>query len=313
MRARLAPSPTGLLHLGNAWSFLLAWLMCRKNNGQLILRIEDIDPERSRQEFCEAIYQDLSWLGLGWDEGPYFQSQRLDIYSQIISEFKSRNIIYPCYCTRKELRSLAGAPQVGDFGAAYSGICRNLSTAQRLNLEQARTNFSLRLRCPDSVYTFTDLIQGMQSATLSECGGDFALCRSDGVFAYQLAVSVDDALMKVTQVVRGADILGSTFRQLALFEFLNLPAPDYAHIPLICDWQGKRLAKRHQSLSLQALRENGIKPEAIIGYLAFKGGLLNICKPLSANELLNSFNIHAIAKTDILLDEDFFNILQFLA
>ena len=298
---RLAPSPTGLLHLGNAWSFLLAWLAARSRSGTVILRQEDIDPARSRQEWMDNIERDLHWLGLDWDEGPnaggshgpYQQSLCGERYLAAIDDLTSRGLVYPCYCTRKELRELAGAPHgahdgLSDAGAAYPGTCRSLTEEQRAEKEAAGRRASLRLLCPDGEdgrLHFDDLILGPQSMTLTECGGDFALRRSDGVWAYQLAVVADDIAMGVTQIVRGEDILLSTPRQLLLYRLLGHDAPAFAHIPLLHDAQGERLAKRHKSLSLAQLRDMGCRPERIVGWLATLAGLNEDAVPLSPRAL----------------------------
>lgn len=292
---RFAPSPTGLLHLGNAWSFLLAWLAARAEGGRIILRHEDIDPARSRQTWMEAIERDLLWLGLDWDEGPhregphapYLQSRCSAFYEQALDTLKARGLVYPCYCTRKELRLLAGAPHgaadgLGDAGAAYPGTCRHLTEAERARKEAEGRRAALRLLCPDDgEERFSDLVLGPQAISLHSCGGDFALRRSDGVWAYQLAVVVDDMRMGVTQVVRGEDILLSTPRQLLLYRLLGGTPPAFAHIPLLHDEQGERLAKRHQSLSLAALREAGCRPQAIVGCLARLAGLQEHDRPVS--------------------------------
>ena len=295
---RFAPSPTGLLHLGNAWSFLLAWLAAKAEGGRVILRHEDIDPARSRQEWMDAIERDLLWLGLTWDEGPetgphapYRQSLCSPLYEKALEELKAQGRIYPCYCTRKELRMLAGAPHgaadgLGDAGAAYPGTCRHLSAEERTKKEAEGRRPALRLLCPDdAVETFHDLVLGPQRITLQNCGGDFALRRSDGVWAYQLAVVVDDMRMGVTQVVRGEDILLSTPRQLLLYRLLGGTPPDFAHIPLLHDREGERLAKRHQSLSLAALRDRGYRPEEIVGFLARLAGLQENGAPITAAAL----------------------------
>lgn len=309
---RLAPSPTGYLHLGNAWAFLLAWLAARAAQGRIILRIEDIDPDRSRSHFADALIHDLHWLGLDWDEGPdkpsphtspafYVQSQRLPLYSAALETLSRAGYIYPCYCTRKELRSLASAPHVDDAGAPYPNICRNLPPAQRAAKEQAARKAgrgsTLRLRCPEGAdFTFNDAVQGPQHISLKDCGGDFALRRSDGIIAYQLAVVVDDALMNVTQVVRGDDIRISTPRQMLLCHMLGYTPPRYAHLPLLCDHNGERLAKRHASLSLGALRECGIAPQAIVGYLAHKAGLIPRPVPCQPQALSAHFSFAALPR-----------------
>ena len=305
---RLAPSPSGYLHLGNAWAFFLAWLSVRTVGGRIVLRLEDLDPQRSKPEFALAILEDLAWLGLDWDEGwtpdassPYAQSNREKFYADALSSLG--DLVYPCYCTRKELRELAAAPQiegragpyshlrswVGDEGAPYPGVCRRLSLAERSAREAAGAKPCLRLDSSRlELIEFTDAIRGRLCVKMSESGGDFALRRSDGVWAYQLAVVLDDAAMGVTQVVRGEDILSSTVRQVYLQRIMNLPTPEYVHLPLLHDAQGDRLAKRQASLSLRALREGGIRPEAVIGWLAALAGLQESPRQLGALELLSN-------------------------
>lgn len=330
---RLAPSPTGLLHLGNAWSFLLAWLAARQEGGRVVLRMEDIDPDRSRPEWTAAILDDLAWLGLDWDEGPvslreattdktrevgphapYEQSRSGFWYEAAFRRLEKAGLIYPCYCTRKELRTLAGAPHgysslhggaaadgAGDIGAPYSGVCRNLTPEERRAREESGRRSSWRLACPAGAEeAFDDAVLGPQRLSLDECGGDFPLRRSDGVWSYQLAVTVDDGRMGVTQVVRGEDILPSTPRQLLLFRLLGGPdcrPPSYAHVPLLHDEMGERLAKRHQSLSLRALREAGVRPEAVTGWLAGLspaggGGWAGNGDPAGPRELLDRLRRH---------------------
>lgn len=307
-RGRLAPSPTGLLHLGNAWSFLLAWLAARVEGGRVVLRMEDIDPARSRREWARAICDDLRWLGLDWDEGPaedaphgddadggekglfgpYAQSRRNALYEQAFAGLERAGLVYPCYCTRKELRDLAGAPHgaadgLGAAGAAYPGTCRKLSPAQRREQEKNGRRAAWRLACPEGGgVMFHDAVLGPQYFTLDACGGDFALRRSDGVWAYQLAVVVDDARMGITQVVRGEDIVWSTPRQLLLFHLLGARPPAYAHVPLLYDAAGERLAKRHRSLALRALRDAGVRPENVVGWLARVAGLTGSAAPATA-------------------------------
>ncbi len=305
---RLAPSPTGLLHLGNAWSFLWAWLWAkssRHTQGCVLLRMEDIDPQRARKEYAATIEDDLRWLGLHWDGPVLYQSQRVEKYHTILHDLQKKDWVYPCYCTRKELRSLAGAPHVEDSGAPYPGLCATLSQAERAMKESAGRKGAWRLRCgaspKDMLHAqqatvekkvcFHDILYGEQCFSLQDIGGDFALCRSDGVVAYQLAVVVDDAAQGVTQVVRGSDILVSTPRQLYLQEILGLPTPQYAHVPLLLDDEGQRLAKRHSSLSLQALRAAAVPPERIIGLLAHLAGYVkkSALKPIYLKELQEDF------------------------
>lgn len=313
---RLAPSPTGYMHLGNAWAFLAAWLGSRSAGGRLLLRMEDIDPQRSKKIYEDALIEDLAWLGLDWDAapdgGPYRQSERLDTYKAALDKLALNGSAYPCFCTRKELRSLAGAPQ-GDelFEPVYPGFCRELSLAER----QARMGdgraFSWRMRFPaDKARAFSridDLILGTQTIPDNQLGGDFALCRSDGVYAYQLAVVLDDIGMGVNQVIRGEDILGSTPRQMYLYSVFGAEAPQYGHLPLLLDQHGERLAKRHASLSVRGLREAGVKAESIIGWLAAWSGLRLRIEPASAVELLDGFDFKHIRNRVERLSE---NIVQ---
>ena len=246
LRGRFAPSPTGLAHLGNAWSFLLAWLAARQAGGEILLRMEDLDLERCSPVYMQLLMSDMRWLGLDWDEGPtperelaaYHQSNRFPLYEEALQMLVSRGLAYPCFCSRKDVRSMASAPHVGDAGAAYPGTCRGLHPAEAARRIAKGERFSWRFRSTDRVYRFADGLYGLQERALADCGGDFSLRRSDGVFSYQLAVSVDDALMGVTQVVRGRDILPSTPRQLALLDALGLEAPSYVHIPLLLDAEG---------------------------------------------------------------------------
>lgn len=301
MVGRLAPSPTGHLHLGNAWAFLCAWLDCRQAGGRLVLRFEDIDPERSSVAFMAEHTHDLRWLGLHWDGDTLTQSTRGAAYEAALNQLQIQGRLYPCYCTRKELRaelqSLAGAPHVDDRGAPYAGTCRQLSAKDCAVREAAGRKPCVRLDTRNlPPEPFTDVVCGLQNMTLEACGGDFALRRSDGVFAYQLAVVVDDAHMGVTRVVRGNDILCSTPRQLALLRLLGHTPPTYAHIPLLTDAQGERLAKRHAALSLRYLQETGVAPERVLGLLAFKAGFLPQPKPVRVEELIPIFSLNRLGQ-----------------
>lgn len=312
IRGRLAPSPTGYLHLGNAWAFLLAWLSARATGGTIVLRMEDIDPERSQPEYHTAILEDLSWLGLDWDYGPnadpklgpYSQSERGDIYAAILELLDKAGLTYPCFCSRKELRMLATAPHIGDTGAPYPGTCRNLTQEQCEERLACGRHACVRLRCSQEPITFIDAIQGAQHFLLSQCGGDFALRRSDGVVAYQLAVTADDALMGITQVVRGRDILPSTPRQIALLQILGYTPPQYAHLPLLLDAQGDRMAKRHKSIALRALRRMGAEPQRVIGLLGHKAGILAQRQPALPQDLLPAFDVANLPTKDICITNE---------
>jgi glutamyl-tRNA synthetase len=317
VRGRLAPSPTGHMHLGNAWAFLLAWLAARAAGGAVVLRLEDIDPERSRPEFAAGILRDLRWLGLDWDEGPdlggplgpYEQSARLTRYAAAIEALERAGRVYPCFCTRRELRSLASAPHADDGSPVYPGTCLRLGPAEReAHLRQGRKP-ALRLSCGQGESAFQDLVAGPQRFSLAECGGDFALRRSDGVVAYQLAVVLDDMAMGITQVVRGVDILASTPRQLLLYDLFGAPPPEHAHLPLVLDHEGERLAKRHNALTLSALREAGVAAPAITGYLAWRAGLLDAPRRVDPRGLVAGFDIQSIPRAPVRLPADILGVL----
>lgn len=307
---RFAPSPTGYMHLGNAWSFLLNWLALRSASGHILLRMDDIDPQRSREHYAKAIIEDLEWLDLDWDAwddpasmgGMCVQSQNLDHYGQAVKSLESSNLVYPCFCTRGELRSLANAPHVGDIGAPYPGTCRDLSQEQRAEKIRGGKAACLRLRCPEGAVKFTDILQGTQCFSPLDFGGDFALKRSDGVFAYQLATVVDDARMGVNLVLRGRDLLSSTPRQLLLYHLLGHKAPAFAHLPLLLDANGERLAKRHASLSLRSLRARGITNRQLIGELAWRAGILPEAEPCLPRDLLPLFKLESLPRQDIICD-----------
>ncbi|MBD5538933.1 MAG: tRNA glutamyl-Q(34) synthetase GluQRS [Desulfovibrio sp.] len=317
---RLAPSPTGLLHLGNAWAFLLAWLSARSRGGRVLLRIEDLDPQRSRDAYATAILDDLAWLGLDWDAGPdtapqgsgalpdatpLVQSLRGPVYARALARLTAAGLTYPCFCSRKDLRQLASAPHPGEEEAARADPCRALGAEERSRLLARGRHAALRLRCPPDAVAFDDAVMGPQRYTPEGFGGDFALRRSDGVVAYQLAVAVDDGLMGVTEVVRGRDLLPSTPRQLLVMRYLGLSSPRYAHIPLLLDAGGERLAKRHASLSLATLRARGVEPARITGYLAGLAGINPGGAPAHPRELVARFSLNTLPRTDMrVMEED---------
>lgn len=296
---RLAPSPTGLAHLGNAWSFLICWLAGRARKGKVFLRIDDIDPDRSRQEYVEAMLADLSWLGLDWDGEIIRQSGRTELYAEAMRNLERRGLVFACFCTRKELRSIAGAPHGEDGGFAYPGTCLKLHPADAARLIKGGRAHATRLQCPSEPIEFCDLVYGRQVFRLEEYGGHFAIQRSDGVWAYQLANVVDDALMGVNLVIRGRDLLSSTPRQLILQKYLGYPQPQYAHLPLLLDAAGGRLAKRHSSLSLAALRETGVTPEEIVGELARLARINPSGKKGKPGDFLYDFDLRKLPGEDI--------------
>jgi glutamyl-tRNA synthetase len=297
IRGRYAPSPTGDLHLGNLRTALLAWLFARCSDGQFALRIEDLDRPRVRPGASERMLFDLRWLGLDWDEGPdiggsyapYIQSERQEIYTAHLQRLQDKGLIYPCYCSRAEIARAASAPH-GNEGPRYPGTCRYLTQTQRRQHEIQNRRPSMRFRVDDErTVSFTDLLSGPAEQQIQQTVGDFIVCRSDGIFAYQFAVVVDDALMQINQVVRGVDLLESTARQILLFEALGFEVPTFAHIPLLLDKHGKRFSKRIQSAGLEPLRSAGATPGQIIGQMAAECGLVDRGEQLSAGELAQRY------------------------
>ena len=295
VRGRFAPSPSGRMHLGNLFCALMAWLPVRAANGEMVLRIEDLDPGRSRMEYAMQMEEDLRWFGLDWDEGgssggpfgPYYQSQRTQLYEKCFSELREKGLVYPCYCTRGELHA-AQAPHREDGMPVYSGRCRHLSEEERAKLSQRRRP-AFRLEVPNREIHFTDGYQGSYTENLAHDCGDFIIRRSDGVFAYQLAVVADDGEMGITQVVRGCDLLDSTPRQLYLYELLGYSAPQFYHIPLMMSEDGRRLSKRDHDQDLGFLRSIYHSPEPLLGLLGNRAGLLDRPEPVTARELVEEF------------------------
>jgi glutamyl-tRNA synthetase len=276
-RGRLAPSPTGLLHIGHAATFWMAYQRAVDNQGALIFRDEDLDPQRSKAFFATAMIEDLYWLGISWQEGPdvggpfgpYRQSERRQFYLEGWRKLRDAGAIYPCSCSRRDLALAASAPNEGDDEPLYSGRCREKVLDARKYAEPAGVNW--RFRVPDGgAIGFRDEHFGEQSYVAGRDFGDFVIWRRDDVPAYQLAVVVDDAAMRITEVVRGGDLLKSTARQLLLIRALSLPVPTYYHCDLLRDDEGVRLAKRHDALSLRALREQGHTAEEVRGTWAEK-------------------------------------------
>ncbi len=267
-RGRLAPSPTGLLHLGHACTFWIAFRRARAHQGTLLLRNEDLDPQRSRAEFAQAMLEDLRWLGISWDEGPdvggpcapYVQSERRAFYLDAWRRLRDAGAIFPCSCSRKDLAESVAAPHDLDDEPLYPGRCRSRIAKARDYSEPAGVNW--RFRVPDGeAIEFADVGQGPQKYVAGSDFGDFLIWRRDDVPSYQLAVVVDDAAMRITEVVRGADLLKSTARQLLVIRALGVPMPAYYHCELLRDERGQRLAKRHDALSLRRLRESGLTPD----------------------------------------------------
>lgn len=305
IRGRFAPSPSGRMHLGNAWSSLLAWLSVRSQGGTMVLRLEDLDRARCKPAFCAGVEEDLRWLGLDWDEGGlgggalYRQSLRDEAYRAALEQLAAKDLLYPCFCTRGQLHA-ASAPHRSDGDVIYPGTCRELTDEERAERAKMRKP-AVRIRVPDEEIGFVDRLQGAYSENLAQMCGDFILRRSDGVFAYQLAVVVDDAAMGVTEVVRGQDLLTSTPRQIYLQRLLGFDTPSYCHVPLLCAADGRRLSKREADLTLQALRKNGVAPETIVGRLAYAAGLIDRPEPITPRELVPLYAVEKLPRADIVL------------
>lgn len=306
IRGRFAPSPSGRMHLGNVYAALLAWLSVRSVGGSLVLRMEDLDPQRCRTEYATQLVEDLLWLGLDWDEGyqmggdhpPYLQSERTHLYAQAFETLRGQNLIYPCFCTRAE-RLAASAPHRSDGSVLYGGRCKSLTSEELEALSHSRRP-AWRVAVPQQDYPFLDGVQGEYSLNLAQDCGDFIVRRSDGVYAYQLAVVVDDGAMGVNQVVRGQDLLDSTPPQLWLYEMLGLTPPAFYHVPLLCAPDGRRLSKRDGDLDMGALRGRFTPPE-IIGKLAFLAGQQPDPAPITAQALAKIFSWDNVPTEDIML------------
>jgi glutamyl-tRNA synthetase len=299
------------MHLGNLLCALLAWLSAKSAGGRLILRIEDLDTGRCRQSYARQLEEDLRWLGLSWDEGgsaggpcaPYEQSRRTELYRQALEELERQGAVYPCFCTRAQLHA-ASAPHREDGLTVYPGTCRGLTGAEIAERSRQRAP-ALRLRVPEETVTFKDGHMGLCREELARDCGDFLLRRSDGLYAYQLAVVVDDAAMGVTEVVRGADLLSSTPRQLLLYRLLGLTPPRFFHFPLLVDGEGRRLSKRDGALGLETL-QGRYGPEEIVGRLAFLAGQNPTAAPRTPEALLADFDWDRVPTEAIRLPEGLF-------
>lgn len=288
---RLAPSPTGGLHLGHARTFLAAWLASRSSGGRILLRIEDIDASRNRPEAAAGMIADLTWLGLDWDEGPICQSSRLPIYEQALLVLQKHEAVYPCTCTRAEIARAASAPHPGEEGPPYPGTCAGRTVAEARNLQ---VPYCWRFRAADRDVVWEDLVAGPVAINVARTGGDFIVSRSQGQPSYQLAVVCDDALMGINQVVRGDDLIPSTPRQILLYEALGWQAPEFAHLPLVHDRDGKRLAKRDASIKIATLRERGVDPGTLLARLGESLGLPTTQNP---EERLRAFRFDRIPRS----------------
>ena len=300
IKGRFAPSPTGRMHLGNVYAALLSWLSAKSKGGEWVLRIEDIDPARSKQEYADRIMDDLEWLGLTWDGEVTYQSQRQDIYEHYFDLLRKEGLLYPCFCTRADLLATQ-APHESDGRVVYKGTCRNMTPT---DYPQDITP-AWRIRVPDRTIETADGHYGTYQTNLTTEIGDFIVRRKDGAFAYQLVVVVDDLLMGITEVVRGRDLLLSTPQQLFMAQTLRnldtekmFPEIRYTHFPLLVNEACQRLSKRDKSLDMGVLREQHSAQE-IIGFIAHLAGITPTTNPITPQELLPLFTWEKVPKEDI--------------
>ena len=279
---RFAPTPSGRMHLGNVFAALIAWLSVRSRDGEMVLRMEDLDTQRTSADFAEVLRSDLAWLGLDYDRETPPQSQRSAAYDGYFEILRDKGLIYPCYCTRSQLHSV-NAPHLSDGTYVYTGICRNLTEPPKDRVP------AWRVMVPDKVWTVEDKVQGHYELNLATGCGDMVVRRADGVYVYQLAVTVDDGEAGVTEVVRGMDLLSSAPRQMYLQELFGFAHPEYGHVPMLLAPDGRRLSKRDRDLDLGELRRR-VTPEQLIGTLAFASGLIDQSCPISAKELAGEFH-----------------------
>ena len=291
---RFAPTPSGRMHLGNVFAALMAWASVRSRNGEMVLRMEDLDTQRTSADFAEILRDDLKWLGLDYDRETPPQSQRSAVYDRYFDILKDRGLLYPCYCTRSQLHSV-NAPHLSDGTYVYPGTCRNLQTPP------PGRKPAWRVMVTDKVWTVEDHVQGHYELNLATDCGDMVVRRADGVYVYQLAVTVDDGEAGVTEVVRGMDLLSSAPRQMYLQELFGFSHPEYAHVPMLLAPDGRRLSKRDKDLDLGELRKH-ITPEQLIGTLAHAGGFIEKKEAFSAKELASVFTWDKLKGDSIYLD-----------
>lgn len=315
-RGRYAPTPSGLIHLGNARTALLAWWSIRRSGGTFLWRLEDLDPPRSLPGAAEAALEDLAWLGIDWDEGPdrggphgpYEQSRRSPHYEKALRQLETNGRLFPCRRSRKDLRQLASAPHADDSKPPPYPAAWRPQTLPPEWLEDFLTgrgeDAAIRFAVAPGPIEFDDLLLGSCTQRVDLEVGDFVLRRRDGLWAYQLAVVVDDLAMGIDEVVRGVDILDSTGRQIQLIQALGGAVPTYAHVPLIRNAEGEKLSKRDQGLTLASLREHGISPEAVVGYLAHTLGLTDSARPRTAAELTEAFAWERLHRDDWILPQE---------
>ena len=303
-RGRFAPTPSGNMHAGNALCYLLAWLSARSQGGKIVLRVEDTDLARMSPAATEQTFSDLLWLGLDWDEGPSFQSRRTEIYDEYFRALEERGAVYPCFCSRKDVR-LAAAPHEEDRAALYPGTCRDLSSEQAAEKMKTRAP-AWRLRLEDTEVSFSDMLRGDFSCAILREYGDFPIRRADGVYCYQFTAALDDALMGITEVVRSRDLISSSPWQVYIQRLFGFEPPRFLHIPLLLDEDGKRMAKRDFSLSLRQIRQH-YAPEEVVGRLGYLAGLQASPAPKTAAELLALFDPEKLPREDIVMPRELFS------
>ncbi len=299
---RLAPSPTGGLHLGHARTFLIAWLAARRSSGRVILRIEDLDRSRVRAGAAQTALEDLRWLRLDWDEGPeiggpsepYVQSERTASYKEMLERLKRTESVYPCTCTRADVARAASAPHSDEEGPAYPGTCSHRCVADAAAL--ADRAFAWRFRVPPGVVEWDDLCLGRIALDPARLGGDFIVARNHAGHSYQLAVVADDRAMGVNQVIRGSDLVPSTPRQILLYRAAGSPVPEFGHVSLVVETDGRRLAKRDGSLKLATLRENGVDPRLLIGALVLSCGWTQQLIPMMPADAIGMLDLMALSR-----------------
>jgi glutamyl-tRNA synthetase len=297
---RLAPSPTGAQHIGNARTFLIAWLSARSKSGRILLRMEDIDSPRIKPGAAGQACEDLRWLGLDWDDGPVVQTDRLLHYEQALHRLQEKELVYPCTCSRTDVAEAASAPHQEHEGPAYPGTCSHRSATDATQINGRP--YAWRFRVASNSPQFHDGFRGPTRLDLRQAGGDFVVWKSAGTPAYQLAAVVDDAAFGITEVVRGDDLVSSTPRQLLLYKALQLRPPVFIHVPLVVGPDGRRLAKRHGDTRLATLRAAGIGPESLLGLLAWSCGWLPHIEAISAQELVPFFRLETIPRDAFVLE-----------
>ncbi|HWE04376.1 MAG TPA: tRNA glutamyl-Q(34) synthetase GluQRS [Tepidisphaeraceae bacterium] len=303
---RLAPSPTGALHLGNARTFLVNWLIARQQGWTIILRVEDLDGPRIKQGAAAQAMDDLKWLGIDWDQGPIHQSARTARYSAAVQSLVERRLAYGCVCSRKEVEAASSAPHAEDGSAVYPGVCRGRFSSPAEAAIGAGKPVAIRFETPAGRVAFEDLFAGKQEFDVARDLGDFVVAKADGTAAYQLAVVVDDAEMGITHVVRGDDLLDSTPRQILLYQALGMGdrVPRYCHLPLVVGTDGRRLAKRHGDTRLAFYRERGVEVWRVLHLLARWCGIESGARGMSAGDLLDSFSLDRIPREPIVFSQD---------